>query len=379
MPGYDQFAKMQPLLPGAVASGAINALWAADGRSFTYSTAGKAYRFDLTTMKAVETGDAPAGGRGGFPGRGAGGGQGAVGGQGAGRGPGGGVVPGCPPEQVERGRQASCLMSPHGVLRAQYRDRNLWIVNVDGTDERQVTAGRQREGPHQVRHRQLGLRRGARPDDGDVVVARQQEARVLPLRREPGEGLLPADGSDAACRTRVDIEAYPKAGAPNPIVDLFVYDVASARRRRRSTCATASRSTTPSSATTSTTSQWSPDGTELLLQPHQSPAAHRRVRGLQSGDRRVPRRRPRGVADRLGRHRYGRAPALTPRWLKDGKRFIWEIGAQRLEELLSLRSDAASSSRRSPATAPFEAAHASSRSTRRPASSSTRRATATTT
>ena len=56
---------------------------------------------------------------------------------------------------------------------------------------------RQREGSHQVRHRELGLRRRARAADRHVVVARQPDARLLPLRREAGPGLLPADEPDA--------------------------------------------------------------------------------------------------------------------------------------------------------------------------------------
>ena len=44
-----------------------------------------------------------------------------------------------------------------------------------------------------------------------------------------------------------DVEAYPKAGAANPIVDLFVYDVAT-KKSTRSTFAAASPSTTTSSA-----------------------------------------------------------------------------------------------------------------------------------
>src|SRR6185436_20562583 len=60
MPGVDQYQKMQPLLQGTFVSGAIAPTWGADGQSFTYATAGKTYRFDLATLKATETGDAPA-------------------------------------------------------------------------------------------------------------------------------------------------------------------------------------------------------------------------------------------------------------------------------------------------------------------------------
>src|SRR6185503_19645064 len=82
MPGYEQFQKMQGQTQGAMVSGAVNAAWSADNTSFSYVTGGKAYRFDIATMKPMETGDAPA--------PAAGGGRGAVGGRAAGGGTGGG-------------------------------------------------------------------------------------------------------------------------------------------------------------------------------------------------------------------------------------------------------------------------------------------------
>ncbi len=37
------------------------------------------------------------------------------------------------------GRQADCVPSPDGKMKAFYRNRNLWVANFDGTNERQVT------------------------------------------------------------------------------------------------------------------------------------------------------------------------------------------------------------------------------------------------
>ena len=73
LPGVDQFQKMQTALQGppAVVSGGVNVTWAPDAKSFTYTTAGKSYKYDITTMRAEVTGDAPAAGAAG--GRGAGG------------------------------------------------------------------------------------------------------------------------------------------------------------------------------------------------------------------------------------------------------------------------------------------------------------------
>jgi dipeptidyl-peptidase-4 len=146
MPGYDQFQKMQAAMQGgpAVVSGAVLPAWAEDGKSFSYSTGGKAYKFDLTAMRAEVTGDAPAAGagRGAGPGRAGGappaGGRQGGGGRGAGQLPAGTPNP-CPPEVVERGRQAACAPSPDGKMKAYYRDRNLFVSNADGSGEVAVT------------------------------------------------------------------------------------------------------------------------------------------------------------------------------------------------------------------------------------------------
>ncbi len=61
MPGFDQFTKMnQQVQGGVIISGAVTPTWAADGASFTYTSAGKSYRFDLASMKAG--GDGGSGG-----------------------------------------------------------------------------------------------------------------------------------------------------------------------------------------------------------------------------------------------------------------------------------------------------------------------------
>jgi hypothetical protein len=58
MPGVDQFKKMQPLMGGALVSGAITPAWADDSKAFTYNYAGNRYRFDVVTMAAVNEGPA---------------------------------------------------------------------------------------------------------------------------------------------------------------------------------------------------------------------------------------------------------------------------------------------------------------------------------
>ena len=226
MPGVDQFRKMQQQLTAApaVASGAITPTWSDDGGSFTYATAGKMYRFDLATMEAVVTGDAPVatGGRG-RGGRG--------GGQGGGRGQGGraGGAPGaatpCPPQQVERGRQAACAPSPDGKRRAFYRDRNVFISNADGTGEVAVTT----DGNEKARTKygvgswvygeELGQTTAMwwSPDGSKLGFYRFDESKVK-------DYYIQLDQTEV--QVALDVEAYPKAGSDNPIADVMVYDVA---------------------------------------------------------------------------------------------------------------------------------------------------------
>ena len=135
---------------------------------------------------------------------------------------------------------------------------------------------------------------------------------------------------DARAGRRSTPRPIPKPGAPNPIVDLFVYDVATKQSQRVDV-----RGGKPfDNAVVGHYVyhvEWSRDGRELLFFRTQPPAEHHGGRRGQSVDRRVPRRPARGVADRLadGRAAHGvsrRRPALH-----------LGVAAQRLEQFLSLR------------------------------------------
>ena len=182
MPGYDQSQKMQAALQGGAAfvSGSITPSWAPDAQSFTYTHAGKTYRFEIATLTSTETAATQ-------PGRGGGrGGPGAEAGNGIGRGTGGRgaqtaaqtempaePVAGLPPyERVQRpavglrdvaGRQTESLLS-----RPEFLDRQRGWHERKANHHRRPTCR-----SHEVRYGQLGLRRRTGPDHRDVVVARQ--------------------------------------------------------------------------------------------------------------------------------------------------------------------------------------------------------------
>ena len=253
MPGVDQYQKMQPQIAGSWVTGAISVTWEAGANAFTYTRSGKAYRFDLATMKAVETGDAPASGSGAGS-LGARGTQGGGRGQGAppegqaqgqappagraGRGGGSGgaeqaqaqmpavPMPGCPNLPVARGRQAICVLSPDGTHKAFYRDRNLWIANADGSGETQVTTDG--SGSARIKYGVASWVYGEElsqttamwwsPDSTKLGFYRFDESHVTDFYLQTNQTQV---------QDTLDVEAYPKPGAPNPIADVLVYDVAS--------------------------------------------------------------------------------------------------------------------------------------------------------
>ncbi len=237
MPGYAAFAKMQDALRDgpAFVSGALTVTWVDEGRGFTYAWAGKTHRYELSTGQIAVTGDAPTaagGGRGAGPGGGGrGGGEGRGGGRGAAAAAGAAGANPCPSAPVPRGRQRLCEPSPDNRLKAFYRDRNLWIADADGSNERQITA----DGDEQKR-----IKNGTgswvygeelnqttaiwwSPDGRKVAFYRFDESPVKDF-------YLPM--SQTAIQSALDIEAYPKAGAPNPIAEVLVYDLASNETRQ---------------------------------------------------------------------------------------------------------------------------------------------------
>ncbi len=342
MPGYDQYTRMQPLITGAVVSGAAqNIQWTDDGKSFTYGAAGKIYRFDLSTMTAAETGDAASrtwqtwrGGGAWRRGRHStasttsGGLQAA-----AAR---GGLeqeqaempvtpIQGCPGAGAARGRQIDCVISPDNKLKAFYRDRNLWIAHFDGSGEKQVTT----DGSEKARIKygtgswvygeELSQTTAIwwAADSTQVAFYRFDESQVRDFFVQMNQ---------TAVQDAVDIEAYPKAGAPNPIADVLVYNVAG-----RKTTMIDARDGKPFDNTVVGHYvygvEWAPDGSgDLLLE-----RANRRQQIVElaacnpgSGKCRTLLHEEwqtgwlnAGIDTRF-------SPYLAPRWLKDGKRFIWE-------------------------------------------------------
>jgi dipeptidyl-peptidase-4 len=336
MPGSAQYETMRPFVAGAVVSGAVQGIrWADDGKSVSYTAAGKPNRFDIATMTASNASDtAGAGGRGGGGGRGARGGANPITADSARS---GGLeqqqsempitpIDGCPAlaTQTARGRQAYCIVSPDGRLKAFYRARNLWVANIDGTNESQITT----DGGERARIKyataswvygeELGQTTAIwwSPDSTKVAFYRFDESQVKDFYVQMQQTQV----QDA-----MDIEAYPKAGAANPVADVLVYDTATSVTRLIDT-----RDGKPfDNAVVGHYVygiQWTRDGSELLLQ-----RSNRRQQIIEfvacapsTGKCRVVVREEWFTGWLTAGIDAQTSPSFIPRWLRDGKRFIWE-------------------------------------------------------
>jgi dipeptidyl-peptidase-4 len=292
MPGYAQYQKMRNEIPGSVKLGSLQVKWLDGGKAFEYQRDGKVYRYDVSTRQAIEaTASAAAG-----PAD-----NGARGRRGQG---------------VERGRQFAFANSPDGKHKAFYRDRNLWLSDVNGTNELAVTT----DGNEKARTK-YGIASWVygeelnqttamwwSPDSTKLAFYRFDESKVPDYFLQLGQTKL---------QSVMDIEAYPKAGVDNPVADILVYDVNTKQIVKLDV-----REGKPfENAVVGHyvyNVRWSPDGTELLCN-----RTNRRQNVMEfsachptTGKCRVI------VREEWLPSWTDNSPELT--FLKDNKRFIWE-------------------------------------------------------
>ena len=205
MPGYEQYERMSREIPFAVKSGALPATWSDDGKSLEYMR-GTVRPTDSTSRRNGSTGQVGWMGRVGQVGQEGGGWDG---------------------QENRRSRAAhTTATSPDGRLKAVYRDRNLFLTGADGSDETPITtdgsaAARVKYGTATWVYGEELEQRTAMwwsPDSRKIAYYRFDEKQVPDFYLTLNQTKL---------MTTLDTEAYPKAGAENPVVDLFVYDVVS--------------------------------------------------------------------------------------------------------------------------------------------------------
>ncbi len=291
MPGYEQYQKITREMASAVRPGALQVTWKDDGKAFEYRKDGKAFRYDIATKQTSEAVSAAAAGPA-FRGR------------------------------PERGRQFDSAVSPDGKLKAFYRDRNLWLSiqsegaqGANGASEIAIT----KDGDEKKRTK-YGIASWVYGEELDQNTAMwwSPDSRMIAFYRFD-ESPVPdyfLQLDQTKLQSKMDIEAYPKAGVPNPIVEMFVYDIES-----KKTVQVDVRDGKPFENGVVGyyvyKVQWSPDGSELLFN-----RTNRRQNVMEFTACNPATGKCRAIV------REEWLPSWTDnspemRFLKDGKRFIW--------------------------------------------------------
>jgi dipeptidyl-peptidase 4 len=296
MPGYEQYQKMAKSLTGVIQPGSLAVTWK-DATTFEYTQKDRLFRYDVVKKEATDVGAATdQAGAGGARGQGA---RGQVG-------------------APERGRQVASSASPDGKLKAFYKSFNLFLSDADGANERAVTTDGVNLPDRKIKYGTASWVYGEElaqttamwwsPDSSKVAYYRFDETNVEIYHLQLDQTKL---------YSRDDTEAYPKAGRPNPVVDLFVYDVAT-----KAAVKVDVRDGKPfdNAAVGHYVYRvsWTPDGKELLFS-----RTNRRQNILEL----VAANPSTGACRVIIREEWPTGwieNSPTLQFLKDGKRFIWE-------------------------------------------------------
>ncbi len=206
MPGHERFQKMSQEMTNAVKLGSLTVTWKEGGKAFEYQQDGKRYRYDIAARKATELASTQA--------------QAAPPPRPEGRRAGRGQT-GAP----ARGRQYLWAVSPDGKLKAFYRDRNLWLSDTNGANEIAITTdGHDKT---RIKYGTASWVYGEELFQNTAMWWSTNSQKIAFYRFN--ESQVPdyyLQLHQTNIQSTVDIEPYAKAGATNPVVDLFIYDVA---------------------------------------------------------------------------------------------------------------------------------------------------------
>lgn len=284
MPGYDQYQKVAPQIRSAVKTGDLSVTWNEEGSSFDYVQDKKLYTYSLKTKKISEKGEAPPTERRRFNG-------------------------------PVRGRQYDFADSPDGKRKAFTKDRNMYLSNADGSDVITITSDGNED--NQVKYGIATwvygeeLRQNTAmwwsPDSKKIAFYKFVEKDVKKYYV-----LL----NQLELMDSLEVEAYPKVGAPNLPVELMVYDLETKTLKQFDI-----RDGKPFNdgdlGTYIYGMLWTPDGKELL---YHSTNRRQNIMELRAADPAT------GKSRTVVREEWG--PSFTVnspemKVLSDGKRFIW--------------------------------------------------------
>jgi dipeptidyl-peptidase-4 len=210
MPGYERYQKLNREITDAVKLGVLSVTWTNEGKAFEYRKDGKRYRYDIATRK-TELRPAAEASR-----------------QEEERRSEGRRQSRDRSGRVARGRQFTSAISPDAKWKAFYRDRNLWLSDADGANEKAVTTdGNDKT---RVKYGTASWVYGEELYQNTAMWWSTNSQKIAFYRFD--EGRVP-DFFLALNQTKIqdtlEVEPYTKAGGTNPVVDLFIYDVSTGK------------------------------------------------------------------------------------------------------------------------------------------------------
>jgi len=282
MPRYDRYSKLAREISGSVKSGAVSGSFSAEGTKFGWSRDGKDYVVDVKSGQITEGKI-----------------EGSTGASTRRR------------NQPDRGRQFDVVFSADGKQKAFCRDRNVFVSDEKGSNEVQITTDgsverRIKNGVASwVYGEELKVREAMwfSPSGTKLAYYRFDESEVK-------DYFLAMDQSKY--QATLDTEPYPKAGQPNPKVELWIMDLGSKQKTR-----------IDSNFGDATLGEyvydvrWSEDGRELFYA-----RTNRKQNLMQFCAANPDTGASRGVAEERQPQSWAENHP-TIQWLSDKKRFIW--------------------------------------------------------
>ncbi len=276
-------------------SGELSVAWAADGKSFVYERNGQAYRYTIAARSAKPIGRDEA--------------QRAT--DAAPRRtmqPGHTNTPG-----PARAQQFTVAKSPDGRYEAVYRDRNVWLKDASG----EIAITTDGDAKARTKNGSAPWVYGEELDQGTAMWWAPSSKKLAYYRFD--ESAVPdyyLQIDQTKVQSRMHVEAYPKAGAPNPVVELFVYDLPT-RRTVRIDVRDGAPFTNDAIGHYVYDVGWTPDGSEVTLR-----RANRRQNTMEFAACSPETGKCRTVVRETWPASW--VSVLPPmQYLADGKRFIW--------------------------------------------------------